>query len=97
MNEALAETLSDPEVVALALAVAAAAAGLTRAYLTHRTRLSAEREASTRTAARMTGLVGLAATGHDMVRIVERDRDGHRAVELGGCGRARCQTPGETA
>ena len=35
-------------------------------------------------ATRMTGLMGLAGTHHDVARIVERDRDGHREVELGG-------------
>ncbi|MEU1602503.1 hypothetical protein [Micromonospora matsumotoense] len=97
MNEALAETLSGPEVMAATLAVAGTAAGLIRAYVAHRTRLQEEREASTRTAARMTGLIRLAATGHDVVRIVERDRDGHREVELGVCGVQRCETPGEAA
>ncbi|WP_236030687.1 hypothetical protein [Paractinoplanes lichenicola] len=36
------------------------------------------------TATRMTELMRLAATRHDSVRITERDRDGHRVVELGG-------------
>ncbi|MBM7083405.1 hypothetical protein ACN267_23450 [Micromonospora sp. WMMD734] len=97
MNEALAEMFSGSEAMAAALVVAGTAAGLIRACVTHRTRLQEEREASTRTAARMSGLVRLAATGHDLVRIVERDRDGHREVELGACGVQRCETPGETA
>ncbi|MCY1142747.1 hypothetical protein OWR29_32535 [Actinoplanes sp. Pm04-4] len=70
--------------LALAVTFAGAAAGLVRAYIAHRTRWQAEREASARAAARMNGLMGLAGTHHDVVRIVERDRDGHREVELGG-------------
>ncbi|MFJ8579037.1 hypothetical protein [Micromonospora sp. NPDC093277] len=84
MNEALPDPLSGYEVMAAALAVAGTTAGLVRAYVAHRTRLHEEREASTRTAARVTGLIRLAEADHDVVRIVERDRDGHREVELGG-------------
>jgi hypothetical protein len=57
--------------------------GLARAYIAHRTVLHAEREASARSKARATGLVGLAERHRGAVRIVERDRDGHREVELG--------------
>jgi len=84
MNEALMDPLSDYGLVTLVLAVAGTTAGLVRTYIAHRTRLCEEREASTRAAARATGLVGLAEAGHDIVRIVERDRDGQREVELGG-------------
>lgn len=83
MDGTLVEPLSAYEAVALAIAFGGAAAGLVRAYIAHRTRLQAEREASARAAARMTGLMGLAGTHHEVVRIVERDRDGHREVELG--------------
>lgn len=80
----LTESLSEYGVVALALGLAGAAAGLARTFITHRTRLREEQEASVRTAARMTGLIGLAAAHHKGLRILERDRDGHRVVELGG-------------
>ncbi len=83
MNEALPEPLSGYGVMALALTIAGTAAGLVRAYVAHRTRLHEEREASTRTAARLAGLVELAAADREVVRIVEHDRDGHREVELG--------------
>jgi hypothetical protein len=67
----------------MALICAVAVVGLARAYIGHRTRLHAEREASARAAARATGLVGLAERHRGLVRIVERDRDGHREVEFG--------------
>jgi hypothetical protein len=67
----------------LALAAAGTIAGLVRAYIAHRTRMHAEREASMRTAARATGLMGLAERHRGALRIVERDRDGHREVEFG--------------
>jgi hypothetical protein len=57
--------------------------GLARAFIAHRTRLHAEREASARIAARASGLMGLAERHRGAVRIVERDRDGHREVEFG--------------
>lgn len=78
----------DYGLAALVLALAGTAAGLARAYLAHRTRLAIEREASARTAARMTGLIGLIGTRHEVVRFVEHDRDGDREVELGGFGSA---------
>lgn len=84
MNEALVEPLSGYGVMALALAIAGTTAGLVRAYVAHRTRLHEEREASTRTAARVTGLIRLAEADHHVVRITEHDRDGRREVELGG-------------
>ncbi|TCB94465.1 hypothetical protein E0H26_21375 [Micromonospora zingiberis] len=94
MNETLPEPLSGYGVMAMALTIAGAVAGLVRAYVAHRTRLHEEREASTRNAARLAGLVELAAADREVVRIVESDRDGHREVELGsrmmlGCDEAR--------
>ncbi|GIJ10145.1 hypothetical protein ACFFMR_01775 [Micromonospora andamanensis] len=81
MIETLPEPLSGYGATALVLTIAATAAGLARAYVAHRTRLHEERETSTRTAARLAGLVELSAD-REVVRIVERDRDGHREVEL---------------
>ncbi|MFI7081298.1 hypothetical protein ACIBO1_28750 [Micromonospora sp. NPDC049903] len=83
MNETLPESLSAYGAIALALTAAGTAAGMVRAYVAHRTRLHEEREASTRTATRLAGLVELAAADREVVRIVERDRDGHREVQLG--------------
>lgn len=97
MNETLATAVSDHGALALALAIAGTAAGLVRAYVAHRTRLHEEREASTRTAARATWLVRLAEADHDVVRIVERDRDGHREVELGSRGATRRDDTREAA
>jgi hypothetical protein len=68
---------------AMGLALAGAITGLVRAYIAHRTRWHAEREASARVAARATGLLGLAERHRGVLRIVERDRDGHREVEFG--------------
>jgi hypothetical protein len=84
MGGLMAGPLSDYGVMVLALAGAGVIAGLVRAYIAHRTRLHAEREASARAAARATGLMGLAERHCGVVRIVERDRDGHREVEFGG-------------
>lgn len=89
MNEALAEPLTGYQVVAAATAVTAVVAGLVRAYVAHRARMNEEREATTRTTARVTWLIRLAEADHDVVRIVERDRDGHREVELGGRGASK--------
>lgn len=97
MNEALAEPLSGYEVLVLFLTMAATTAGLVRAYVAHRTQLHQEREASTRAAARVTGLIRLAEANHDAVRIVERDLDGHREVELGGRRMQRCDVSREAA
>ncbi len=83
MSETLMGSLSGYGAVGLAAAFAGAAAGLIRAYIVHRTRMQGEREASARTASRMTGLMGLAGARHDAVRIVECDRDGQRVVEFG--------------
>lgn len=83
MDETLMGPLSGYALMALALAVAGAAR-LVRAYVAHRTRLHEEREASTRTAARVSGMIRLAEANHHVVRITERDRDGHRDMELGG-------------
>ncbi|MBB5476890.1 hypothetical protein [Micromonospora parathelypteridis] len=89
MNETLAAAVSDHGVLVLALAIAGTTAGFLRAYVAHRTRLHEEREASTRTAARAAWLIRLAEADHDVVRIVERDRDGHREVELSSRDAAR--------
>ncbi|WBB73455.1 hypothetical protein O7602_27900 [Micromonospora sp. WMMD1128] len=83
MNEALAEPLTGYQVTAVAVAVAGVVGGLVRACVAYRARIHAEREATTRTTARMTWLIRLTEADHDVVRIVERDRDGHREVELG--------------
>ncbi|MEU8259464.1 hypothetical protein AB0C02_02395 [Micromonospora sp. NPDC048999] len=45
----------------------------------------------------MTGLIKLAEADHDVVRIVECDRDGHREVELGARSMLSCDAPGEAA
>ncbi|GAA2194974.1 hypothetical protein [Micromonospora lupini] len=87
MNETLVAPLSGYGALALALAVAGPVAGLVRAYLAYRTRLHEEREASRRAATRMAGLTDLAEAGQHVVRIVERDRDGQREVDLDGHGR----------
>ncbi|MFB9234905.1 hypothetical protein ACFFWC_05060 [Plantactinospora siamensis] len=97
MHGTLVEPLSGYGVVASAVAVTGTAAGLLRAYLAYRTRLHEEREASARNAARLTGLIRLAETDHDVVRIVERDRDGDREVELGLRNALRCDGAGEAA
>ncbi|WP_405430267.1 hypothetical protein [Micromonospora sp. NBC_00617] len=97
MNETLAAPLSGYGVLALALAVAGPVAGLVRAYLAYRTRLHEEREASRRAATRMAGLTDLAEAGRHVVRIVERDRDGQREVDLDGCGGVRCASHREVA
>ena len=97
MNEALAEPLTGYQVMAVAVAVAGAAAGLVRAWVAYRARLQEEREATTRTTARVTWLIRLAESDHEMVRIVERDRDGHREVELGGRGVAKAEAVEEAA
>ena len=83
MNEALIDPLSGYAGVTLALAFAGTTAGVVRAFITHRTRLNDEREASTRAATRMASVIG---ARHDFVRFVERDRDGQREVELGAHG-----------
>ncbi len=79
----MAGPLSDYGAVVVVVAVVGSMAGLARAYIAHRTRLHAEREASARVEARATGLMRLAERRHGAVRIVERDRDGHREVEFG--------------
>jgi hypothetical protein len=96
MGEMAAGSLSDYGAMILAIA-AAAIAGLVRAYIAHRTRLHAEREASARVAARATGWMGLAERHHGAVRIVERDRDGHREVEFGRRELLRCGNEEEAA
>ncbi|WP_238432571.1 hypothetical protein [Micromonospora tarensis] len=64
--------------------VAGVAIGLVRAYLRHRTRVQAERELSARTATRAAGLISLVNGRHENIKVDERDRDGHRVVELRG-------------
>ncbi|MFI7433237.1 hypothetical protein [Micromonospora haikouensis] len=86
MNEALAEPLTGYQVMAVAVTVAGVLAGLVRACVAYRARIQQEREVTTRTTARVTWLTRIAEADHDVVRIVERDRDGHREVELGGRG-----------
>ncbi|MDG4803764.1 hypothetical protein [Micromonospora sp. WMMD980] len=83
--------------LAVAVAVAGVVGGLVRGYVAHRARIQEEREATTRTAARVTWLIRLAEADHDLVRIVERDRDGHREVELGGRGLPKSDVTGEAA
>lgn len=80
MNEALIDPLGGYAGVTLALALAGAAAGVVRAFITHRTRLNDQREASARAVTRIAAVIG---ARQDFVRFVESDRDGQRAVELG--------------
>jgi hypothetical protein len=82
VGEMMTGPVSDYGAMGLVLA-AGAITGLVRAFIAHRTRLHAEREASARVAARATGLMGLAERHCGVLRIVERDRDGHREVEFG--------------
>lgn len=97
MNEALAEPLTGFQVMAVAVAVAGVVAGLVRACVAYRARIQEEREVTTRTTARVAWLARLAEADHDVVRIVERDRDGHREVELGGRGLANPEAAKEAA
>ncbi|MBB5829367.1 hypothetical protein ACGFI4_20975 [Micromonospora carbonacea] len=97
MNEALAEPLTGFQVMAVAVTVAGVVAGLVRACVAYRARIQQERELTTRTTARVTWLVRLAEADHEVVRIVERDRDGHREVELGGRGVPSSGAAGEAA
>ncbi|MEJ3744082.1 hypothetical protein WEI85_12395 [Actinomycetes bacterium KLBMP 9797] len=57
--------------------------GLVRGYIRHRTRLQVERERSARARARAAERVRLAGNRRQLVRIDERDSDGHRIVEIG--------------
>ncbi|GAA3773134.1 hypothetical protein GCM10022225_70860 [Plantactinospora mayteni] len=57
---------------------------LVRGFLRYRSRVQAEREWSARTRARTMGLIRLVGGHSADVRIDERDRDGHRVVELRG-------------
>jgi hypothetical protein len=81
MNEVLTDPLGSYAAVTMALALAGTAGGVVRAFITHRTRLNDQRETSVRAAARMAAVMG---AHHEVVRFVERDRDGHREVKLGG-------------
>ncbi|MDG4807970.1 hypothetical protein O7634_14535 [Micromonospora sp. WMMD1120] len=84
MNDHLRGLLPDGSIVMLVGMVAGVVIGLVRAYLRHRTRIHAERELSARTAARAAGLITLVSGRHENIKIDERDRDGHRVVELRG-------------
>ncbi|MDI5941102.1 MULTISPECIES: hypothetical protein [unclassified Micromonospora] len=97
MNEALAEPLTGFQVMAVAVTVAGVLAGLVRACVAYRARIQQERELTTRTTARVTWLTRLAEADHDVVRIVERDRDGHREVELSGRGGPNSEAAREAA
>lgn len=56
---------------------------LLRAHLRHRARVQLERERSVRSLARTSGLAQLLHHPHTRVRVVERDRDGERLIEIG--------------
>jgi hypothetical protein len=57
--------------------------GLAHAWIRHRTRLQVERERSARAVARAASLSRIARR-HETVLIDEKDRDGHRVVEMRG-------------
>ncbi|MEU8233990.1 hypothetical protein AB0C12_30765 [Actinoplanes sp. NPDC048967] len=52
-------------------------------HLRHRAQVKLERERSTRSLARTTGLTHLLNHPHARVRVVERDSDGERLIEIG--------------
>jgi hypothetical protein len=58
------------------------AGGLLRLHLKQRERV--ERERSARSAARMSGIARIVHHPHARVRVVERDGDGERVIEIGG-------------
>ncbi|MEV0006035.1 hypothetical protein AB0H28_27635 [Micromonospora sp. NPDC050980] len=97
MNEALAQPLTDYQVMAVVVAVAGVVGGLVRACVAYRARIHEAREATTRTTARVTWLIRITEADHDLVRIVERDRDGHREVELSGRDMPKSVGTGEAA
>ncbi|MFI7544215.1 hypothetical protein [Actinoplanes sp. NPDC049599] len=68
----------------LGTAVAALNGGrLLRTHLRHRTQVQLERERSTRSIARTTRLAQVFNHPHARVRVVERDGDGERLIEIG--------------
>jgi len=68
----------------LASAAAAVNVGrLLRAHLRQRARVQLERERSARSIARTTGLTRMLDRPHTTVRVVERDSDGERLIEIG--------------
>jgi hypothetical protein len=68
----------------LGVAVAALNGGrLLRTYLRNRAQVQLERERSTRSLARTTGLAQLLNHPYAKVRVVERDSDGERVIEIG--------------
>ncbi|MEU4550862.1 hypothetical protein [Micromonospora violae] len=84
MNDHLQGLLPDSSTAMVLGLAAGVVLGLVRAYLRHRARIHAERELSTRTAARTAGLITLVSGRHENIKVDERDRDGHRLVELRG-------------
>jgi hypothetical protein len=58
--------------------------GLLRIHLRQRARTRLEQERSARSAARMSGIASIAHHPHARVRVVERDGDGERMIEIGG-------------
>ena len=67
---------------AVAVAMVAGADRLLRAYLAQRTLLKLERQRAKREAGRRKGLVRLVDGRRATVRIVERDADGFRMIEV---------------
>ena len=57
---------------------------LLRAQLRHRALVQQERERTTRSIARTTGLAHLFRHPPARIRIIERDDDGERLIEIGG-------------
>lgn len=68
--------------VAVAVAMVAGADRLLRAYLAQRTLLKLERQRAKRESGRRKGLVRLVGGRRATVRIVERDADGFRMIEV---------------
>jgi len=62
--------------------------GLLRAFLRQRARLRLERERSARSAVRSAALVNLVRATQGKVRVVERDGDGHRTIDVDRSGNA---------
>ena len=60
------------------------ARGLLRTHLRQRAQVQLERERSTRSIARTNGIAQMLDRPHVMVRMVERDSDGERLIEIGG-------------
>lgn len=68
-------------------AAAINASSLLRAYLRQRGQVQLERERSARSIARTAGLTRAVRQPHATVRMVERDSDGERLIEIGRPGR----------